>query len=321
MDVVVVRESFTVNGLYKVAWLGRTVLRGCLSTALRAVQLLYKVFLVLLRGVVSVLRGVVYAPVAIVGKVWFQFVTLPANVPLYLFWNTSVQSMKRSVQSSNWWNTYIFTAVLQYSIAIVVFGVLIGVTVGGSLGLMHSFCGVPNYIVDVTSWMYRLKDYLMQRVHRLWAQFKSKVEEVPIAKVWAWRMFTPAILQNAPKTPLKPMSMASSRGSTGTIHSRRSRRMSGDPLAKVKSKEEQLHLASALPSDFFQSDTRTLHATYQTPPASPFTNTMSGESDLWDTEDTLRYSTLRTQENEELAHGSPDASLKQRRKHRAASKS
>lgn len=231
-----------------------------------------------------------------------DLVLLPVNIPLRILAGTSMQ--KIIGRANSWTNAYVLTTMSQYGLVLIVYGIMLGVSCGVSLGMVHSVLKVPSVVIDIPIFFWlRIPSFVRKILYRLvpfkFQQSKRHAEEEP--KIPAPSPPLP------PSEVLEPLFADLPISPSSRVDDSIWRRQSTSSKASV------LEMASKLPSDFFQQNysasdlkaEQALHQAraqarqqYQSPPASPQHLTREDSShsstNIWDRYDELP-STLRTE--------------------------
>ncbi|CCH60977.1 hypothetical protein TBLA_0D04810 [Henningerozyma blattae CBS 6284] len=208
-----------------------------------------------------------------------QFIFLPLNIFLKLFFNTSIINILYNSKKISVF--YFFIAIIQYFLVIVSFGIMIGLLTGGFLGYIQSNLKVPDYSIDIPIWKYStlifsfikirffetqtsIKDVL----YSIKANFRRLFKNINII-ITDDIMTSDSIINTINDTPnidnkTSNIDMNDSKylrnslidyGSTPTPTLRSKKNSDITPnRSSLPTKEEVLDLMTKLPSNYFQND-------------------------------------------------------------------
>jgi len=212
-------------------------------------------------------KCLLWDPLMIASRVTTSLVLLPINIPLYIVLGTSFQRL--ASYGPSFLNAHILLTLIQYTMVLFIFGVIIGSFVGSVLGMTHYYLGIPNVYLDLSL----LGQYVINKVKSL----KNLINK-PISN----------ILQTLKNLVMKVFSRSDN--TTTTMKPKESDMDA--PKIKVpvavhsrsNSTTSVLDVASVMPSDFFQPgekpkelvlqvqptvQTKQQHTVYNTPTQSP----------------------------------------------------
>lgn len=234
-----------------------------------------------------------WLPICIVISIILQLVFLPINIPLKILAGTSMKNIIGNTYVKT--NTYVITTLLQYSLVLLVFGVMIGLLCGVGLSVIHFLIVIPDlsFNISLSALKKRLphlnigKPAFISNITRIFQAEIPRDENLDIPTP------SPSILPSG--HDLEELLAKS------TITPYRSSHKKSWHRRSSSSKESVLEVASKLPSDFFQkrgSISEERQQIYQTPVQSPSNKTLDdssyASSNMWDQFDELP-STLRTE--------------------------
>ena len=126
----------------------------------------------LIAAVASALRQLIGAlvvmPLATAGRVWVGLCLLPVNIPLRLVLGVSVQGLV--ARSPDFLNAYVLLTLLQYSIVLALFGIVLGSLVGCVMGYVHYSARIPDVYLDVSALLAQIKRRVLG-AHARWANW------------------------------------------------------------------------------------------------------------------------------------------------------
>ncbi|AQZ18605.1 LDB16 (YCL005W) [Zygosaccharomyces parabailii] len=188
---------------------------------------------------ISFFKELILVPLRIIVTVLVQLFFLPVNIPLKLLLGTSLKDVL--VHAKNWTDGYVTTTILQYLLALTVFGVSIGAFCGASFSLIDSMWRIPDIYVEVPIRFWRYLPTLWR-----WAKASSRPNSEPAGQLaQKFGKFG----SSQPSTPSSSV-LKSSLGSPLTPKYRYDTKHWSRPPSV--SRENILKVASQLPSDFFQ---------------------------------------------------------------------
>ncbi|SCU97960.1 LAFA_0G14488g1_1 [Lachancea sp. 'fantastica'] len=228
------------------------------------------VYLLSIKPFVQLFQIFFYSPATILLRNLTNLALLPTNVPLFLFYNTTISDITKM----NLHLTYItLTLCIQYLITMMFIGVIFGIWFGLILGVLHRLIRIPDKKVD-------LFGSLTQRVLRLVTREEEQIKATPAP--WNYTQEYSASTNASPATRLNQSQRKVSRASRGSAS----------------------NLASKLPHDFFQmkaprTPLRSGDSRFDSSRLSQLDNELDDEtasmsSNIWDTTEELPE-TLRTE--------------------------
>ncbi|GAV54445.1 hypothetical protein ZYGR_0AL01770 [Zygosaccharomyces rouxii] len=198
---------------------------------------------------ITFFRTLLFAPIRIIIKVVLQLFLLPVNIPLRLFLGTSLKGIL--LFATSWTDGYVIFTILQYWLALTIFGVSIGAVCGTSLSILHSIWRIPDIYIEIPVKFWKhvpsLGAWVKNRLpfYRYGeAQLNGKGSEFKGAPPSP--LLTPS--SQSPRSPILADFTHSELPVTPKYRSY-SKQSSRPPSI---SKESIMKVASKLPSDFFQ---------------------------------------------------------------------
>ncbi|KAG0656957.1 hypothetical protein C6P45_002542 [Maudiozyma exigua] len=194
----------------------------------------------------------VWIPIVISLRISITLILLPMNIPLRLVFGTSVQELAQ--YGPSFLNLHIIMTMIQYTMVLLMFGILIGSVTGTILGMIHFYLRIPTIYLDLSN----VKDYIMKKINSAVGYIKYLfIRSIQWVKNIVMK---PSKTEN--HTVKKEHKVApkddSSIQATVTTSDQVSPEISKGLSTKVKSRKGSvtsvLDVASIMPNDFFQTD-------------------------------------------------------------------
>lgn len=211
----------------------------------------------LINGVVSRIitffQALFLIPIRIVIKVILQLFLLPVNIPLKLLLGTSLKHIL--LHATIWTDGYVVTTILQYWLALMIFGISVGAICGTSLSVLHSIWRIPDIYIEVPIQFWKRIPFLWGRLKKRFLSLAETQSHINVKEsTFKGTAQTPPLTPSSPKegsTQQLPIVVDSEFSEIPTTPKYKYdiRKWSRPPSI---SKESILKVASKLPSDFFQ---------------------------------------------------------------------
>lgn len=153
------------------------VIRGCCVICWRLIAMVAN-------AIWQLVSALVVMPLMTAGRVWMGLCLLPVNIPMRLFLGVSVQTLM--ARSPDFLNGYVLLTILQYSIVLALFGIVLGSITGSTMGYVHYSARIPDVYLDVSELFAKLKRRVLGAPAR-WANWlrqlaASVIERIPIRR-------------------------------------------------------------------------------------------------------------------------------------------
>lgn len=143
----------------------------------------------------SLINGIIIVPLSITLRCFIYLATLPINIPLYIITGKSIESIIKGVSQGI--NIQLITIVFQYSLALMLTGMIIGTVTGFMLGFIHIHTYLRDHILEfhvraaikrvvgtivskiknnITLWIHALKDLIQRKYSE--TSFANKSSEM-----------------------------------------------------------------------------------------------------------------------------------------------
>ncbi|CEP61735.1 Ldb16p LALA0_S03e09692g [Lachancea lanzarotensis] len=176
------------------------------------------IYLLSVRPFIQLFRTFFWSPAKILVRNLTNLALLPTNVPLFLFYNTSISD----ITEMNLHLTYVtITLCLQYLITMIFIGISFGIWFGIILGILHRMIRIPDKRVDIFG-------SLTNRIRRFVIREEEQIKSTPNS--WQYTQAYSPSTNASPGTRVNQPQRKVSRSSRGSSS----------------------NLASKLPHDFFQ---------------------------------------------------------------------
>lgn len=193
----------------------------------------------------------VWVPIVISIRIATSLILLPMNIPLKLVFGTSIQELAR--YGPSFLNFHIIMTMIQYTMVLLMFGIVIGSVTGTILGMIHFYLRIPTIYLDLS----QVKNYIMAKISSVVSYIKY-----PFTRLIQWIksiVIQPFKSEQHVKKKHKIVSLDnSSIQTTVTVEDQEPTIISGEASTKTKSRKGSvasvLDVASIMPNDFFQTD-------------------------------------------------------------------